>query len=699
MPPSDHDDDRTSVWVVTAGPGTRRLDFMLRHDVVVVGWSATGSLDGVDSTEDLRARLRAAYPDAAGAALDSWASQLRAFSTTIRVGDEVLVPVASERTVAVGQVTGPYRFDPAGPENRRHQIPVRWERRVGADDLDDRLRTALATPLSVLAVPGSPGLLAPRRVGRRTILAAGIAAAGVAGAAAVLQPWRGSTSATAARSATPTPSTNVRAHLDTAVRATTAGPVAQWVVDENAKPGTTDWNIGPHAGLDGDIEGYADTVSATQGTSVRLFVSTVDPSFHVEMYRLGYYGGAGGRLVWQSASTPGIKQAAPTIAPGTNMVEATWQPSVVVPVDHRFPPGVYLCKLVGSSGVARLVPLTVRNDESTAAYMVQSSVTTWQAYNDWGGYSLYKGPDGSFERRARVVSFDRPYSLGLGQSDFLGLEFPLVMLMEQLGLDVTYTTDVDTHAHPELLIHHKAYFSLGHDEYWSVEMRNGVEAARDAGVNLVFSGANAVFRQIRLDPSPVGPNRQQTCYKDASEDPIRQTQPALTTVNWRDAPVGRPESSLIGQQYESNPVRADMVIVDPSAWVFTGTGVTAGQKLSGVIGSEYDHYHPSQVGPPNVQILAHSPLVCRGIDSYADMTYYSAPSGAGVLATGTIDWIPQLTPPAPGAPHNDDVVAITKNVLAAFGQGPAGTAHPSTANYDVIAQQFGTAPGVDGGPD
>ncbi len=605
--------------------------------------------------------------------------------------------------VAVGRVTGPYRFDATGPENRRHQVPVQWAARVDAQDVDDQLRAALATQLSVLEVPGHPGLLTPRRVGRRAVLVAGIAAAGVVGAsaaAAVLEPWRGSADPTTAPGATPAPSTTrstTSSKKRSAVHATPAGPVAQWVVHENAKPGTTSWNV-TNPGNDGDIEGYADTVSTTRGSKVQLFVSTNNPSFHVEVYRLGYYGGTGGRLVWQSPSAPGVKQAAPTIAPGTNMVEAGWQPSLVVPVDDSFPPGVYMCKLVGSAGVQRYVPLTVRDDASSAAYMVQSSVTTWQAYNDWGGYSLYKGPDGSFAARARIVSFDRPHNLGAGQSDFLGLEFPLVMLMEQLGLDVTYTTDIDTHAHPERLLRHKAFFSLGHDEYWSVEMRNGVEAARDAGVNLVFFGSNAAFRQIRLDPSPVGPNRQQTCYKDASEDPIRQTQPALTSINWRDAPVARPESALIGQQYESNPVRADMVIVDPSAWVFANTGITTGQKLPGVIGSEYDHYHPSQVGPPNVQILAHSPLVCRGTNSYADMTYYSAPSGAGVLAIGTIDWIPQLTPPAPGGPHNDQAVAITKNVLAVFGQGRAGTAHPSTANYEAIAQQFGTAPGVDGGP-
>jgi hypothetical protein len=672
---------------MSSGPADRRLDYMTEHGVAVVGWSSTGPLDRFTSEPELRARLAADYADSDVDALDSWAAQLWAFATQIRVGDEIAVRATRVPQVALARVTGAYRFDGAAPENRRHQVPVLWAEPRSIDGIDESLRSKLDSPLSVAAVPSSSGLIANHRVSRRAVLVAGATALGAAGVAAALHPWdQGSgplRHTDRAGRATPD-----RSAVPTRVQSTPNGPVAQWVVDENAKPGTRSWNLG-NPGPDGAIEGYASVVSTQRGTPVQLFVSTVDPTFHVEAYRLGWYQGTGGRLVWQSPSTPGTKQPDPVITAGINMAEAPWHASLEVPVDDRFPPGVYLFMLVGASGVQHIIPLTVRDDVSSAAYAVQSSVTTWQAYNDWGGYSLYKGPDGSFARRARVVSFDRPYKTGSGQSDFLGLEFPLIMLMEQLGLDVTYTTDVDTHAHPELLLRHKAYFSLGHDEYWSKEMRDGVEGARDAGVNLVFFGANAAFRQIRFDSSPVGPNRREICYKSDTEDPIRSTQPSLTTTNWRESPVARPESSMIGEQYENNPVRADMVIADPSAWVFNGTGVVAGQRLSGTIGSEYDRYLPTQVGPPNVQIFAHSPVVCRGVNSFADMTYYSAPSGAAVLATGTIDWISQLTPAGPGSPNNPVVVAITKNLLAGFGQAKAGNAHPSTPNYPSIAQQFG----------
>src|SRR5207302_31796 len=137
----------------------------------------------------------------------------------------------------------------------------------------------------------------------------------------------------------------------------------------------------------------------------------------------------------------------------------------------------YLLKLVAASGQEQYVPLTVRDDTSRAAFVVQNSVTTWQAYNTWGGYSLYQGSQGDFDQRARVVSFDRPYGIGDGSGDFLGNELPLVSLMESLGLDVTYWTDVDLHERANLLVNHKALLTLGHDEYWSRAMRDGAMAA------------------------------------------------------------------------------------------------------------------------------------------------------------------------------------------------------------------------------
>ena len=458
------------------------------------------------------------------------------------------------------------------------------------------------------------------------------------------------------------------------------GPRADWVVAENAKPGTGEWALTQRAKAH-EIEGYADRVSIGVSGTVTLLVSTTAPKYHVEAYRMGYYGGAGGRLVWTSADLPGAVQPPFTLTPAVNMVETAWKPSLHVTTDTSWPPGQYLFKLVASSGFQSYIPLTIRDDSSTAAYLLDSDVTTWQAYNLYGGYDLYQGPAG----RARIVSFDRPYALGDGSGDFLGNEFHVVSLVESLGLDITYSTNIDLHEHPERVLSHKAFLSLGHDEYYSLAMRNGLVTARDRGVNLAFLGANAIYRHIRLEASSLGPDRREVDYKSAQEDPLLGHNNAdVTPVAWRFPPNNAPESTIIGDYYQCNPVHADMVITDPSSWVFAGTGVKKDTHLAGVIGTEYDHYDPKAPGPRNVTILARSPLVCQSKGDYADMTYYSAPSGAGVFATGTLLWIPMLDPncalPCPGR----TVSRVTENILAAFGTGPAGSVHPSTANYQTL---------------
>jgi hypothetical protein len=470
------------------------------------------------------------------------------------------------------------------------------------------------------------------------------------------------------------------------------GDPAAWVIAENQKPGTSAWQVsGP---IDhGNIEGYADTTSAVHGDSVRLFVSTDSTGYHVEAYRMGYYGGKQGRLVWQSPTLPGSRQAPPTIDFRTNTAEAKWRQSLTLNIDNSWPPGDYLIKLVADNGYQQFVPLAVRDDTSRAPLLIMNSVTTWQAYNKWGGYSLYEGTTGrngsSGDARAKIVSFDRPYFNDSGAGDFLGNELPLVTLVESLGIDVSYWTDVDLHARPQLLANHTALISLGHDEYWSLEMRQAVEHARDSGTNIAFLGANALYRAIRLAPSDLGPDRHEINYRATAGDPLYGVDNSRMTVSWREPPLNKPESSLVGTYYDCNPVKADMVVADPAAWVFDGTGVTAGEKLKDAVGPEYDHYDKSAPQPPgSVQILSHSPLKCHGKATYSDMTYYSTPSGSGVFATGTNWWISRLGPACPPNDCVDEkIVHITENVLRAFAAGPAGQQHPSIAN----AAQVGAA--------
>jgi hypothetical protein len=486
-----------------------------------------------------------------------------------------------------------------------------------------------------------------------------------------------------------------------------SAPSARWLVEENAQPGTNDWVVTgiqtPHA-----LEGYASQVSAVPGDDVALFVNTTSPAFHVEAYRMGYYQGLAGRLIYRSDTVARQAQRLASVTPGTNMISANWEPSLMLAIDQSWPPGNYLLKLVGLSGEQQYIPLTIRDDTSHAAFVLQNSVTTWQAYNLWGDYSLYYGNPGHvFANRARVVSFDRPYpqTWAQGAADFFGNEFPLLYEMERLGLDLTYTTDIDLHTQPALLANHKALFSMGHDEYWSTEMRTGAQSALAAGTNLAFLGANACYRQIRLQPSGVGPNRQQVCYKDAAEDPLARQDPALTTVNWIQAPLNNPESSLIGSMYQSVGANGDLTITDSSAWLWKGTGLSDGEQLLGVVQGEYDRYVPSLPSPAGVDVLAHSPV--PGQNNWSDITYYTLPSGGGVLASGMASFVFKLsnTTEFPWNIVPKAIPGITEillrgvhNVFGTFGNGPAAALQPSSGNwsnfYRGSSAAMGTAAGT-----
>ncbi len=474
-------------------------------------------------------------------------------------------------------------------------------------------------------------------------------------------------------------------------------PTAPWLIAENAKPGTLNW-ICNHVQPDHALEGFASQVSAVPGDDVALFVNTTARAVQVQAYRMGYYQGLGGRLVVQTDFVAAKAQPAPVVTPGVSTVSCPWSPTLTLNITKDWLPGCYLLKLVGDGGEEQFVPLTIRDDASMASYVLQNSVTTWQAYNLWGEYSLYYGrtPSGGsdFANRARIVSFDRPYpqTWASGAADFVGNELPLLMHLESLGLDLTYWTDVDLHLRPELLVNHRCLFSLGHDEYWSQPMRQAAATANANGVNLAFLGANACYRQIRMEPSSVGPSRLEVCYKDATEDPLAREQPSLTTVNWDQSPVNEPESNLIGSMYQSVGAKADMVVTDGSSWFFDGCNLSDGDAFPNAILGEYDRYVPSLPGPRNVDVLAHSPV--PGQSNWSDVTYYTAPgNGGGVLASGSASFvsllsttgaIPSLVIPGPFPGVTDVIRRAMENVYGRFGLGPASSYGSSGGNWSEI---------------
>lgn len=454
---------------------------------------------------------------------------------------------------------------------------------------------------------------------------------------------------------------------------------------QNALPGTSSWRItGPQT--PGQIEGFADSTYASIGQSVPIYVSTVSSSFHIIAYRMGWYQGLLGRRIWSSLKIRGVLQPKCLFLAVSNTTECSnWSMSYRVEITKNFIPGDYLFKLIGNKNQQQYVPITIVDPNSNAAIAIMNSVTTWQAYNSYGGYSLYHGPGYQYGVRATKVSFDRPYSygFGLGSGDFLGNELPLVALAERLGLNVTYINSIYLQRHPNLVANHNAIVSLGHDEYYSTVMRSALTGGIDAGHSLIFLGANAIYRRIRLDSSPLGNDRIEVNYRNPYLDPLFGKDNANVTANWPSYPDPNDESALIGLQYACNPVNAPMIITDPSSWIFAHTKVKFGASIPHLIGSEFDEFSPFAPHPRNIQLLAHSPLICRNQPYYSDMSYYSTPEGGGVFATGTNYWVVSLIsgcPPFTGLCPDPITDQITSNVLEAFGTGNVGILHPSIPN-------------------
>ena len=486
--------------------------------------------------------------------------------------------------------------------------------------------------------------------------------------------------AAAACTGAPPPAQHAAPRTSRAVSGAQRLALAENIPAQNALPGDPHWRITDPAHLY-QLQGFADHTDVLPGTSFRLFVSTTAPSFRVLAFRMGWYAGDLARLVWTSPVTPGHYQAAAKIVQPGSMVVAPWQPSLSVPT-RNWPPGSYLLRLDASTGVQSYVPIVIRSPSVAGRVVLVSAWTSYQAYNGWGGYSLYGGPGGSFANRGRRVTFDRPLSYNHGAGAYFQLELPLVAFAERLGLPLAYVTSIDLDLDPNVLAGARAVISEAHDEYWSTAMRVTLTRARDQGVNVAFFGANAIFRKIRFESSPLGPDRIEVNYKIPQEDPLYGRDDALVTGNWPTAPDADPESSLIGQSYVcSFTSNAAMVVTDPGNWVWAGAGVHLGESLPGLVGPEVDQVNPSEPTPRPLEVMAQSPVGCGAIPSYSDVTYYVAGSGAGVFDSGTEDWICALPDaadcPALGAGVQHVIRVATANILRAFAAGPAGRAHPA----------------------
>ncbi len=456
------------------------------------------------------------------------------------------------------------------------------------------------------------------------------------------------------------------------------------IVIENQQAGTSAWKLTKTADdVNLQVKGFASATSILQGGTLTLYV-TVNPAqtYTIDVYRIGWYGGLGGRLELHDGPFNGTTQTACTPDVTTGLIACNWTPGYTLTVPGTWTSGVYFAVLTNAAGYQNYVNFVVR-DGRPAAFLYQEAVNTAQAYNNYPndnltGKSLYEFNSHGANTiagtpRAVKVSFDRPYAND-GSGQFLSWELQLVRWLEDSGYDVTYSTDIDSHANGAELPKHKAFFSAGHDEYWSNEMYNAAQNARDAGVNLAFWGANDVYWQVRFEASAAGvANRVMVCYKSAGIDPV---QGPTTTVRWRDSPVNRPEQGLIGIMYtsevSSSSKNVAYVVTNRSSWAYNSTGFNDGDAVAGIVGYEMDRFmsnYPTATAL-NQTLLSHSPFTnTSGVADYANSSIYEASSKALVFATGTMSWSWALDNYRTTVQTDPRIQQTTVNVLNAFMSG------------------------------
>ncbi len=438
------------------------------------------------------------------------------------------------------------------------------------------------------------------------------------------------------------------------------------IIDENALPGTTAWQLVDGLQTGGcpndscswflgarrGAEGYASPESVDHGDTLRIFVSCDEPEFTLRVFRMGWYGGAGGRQVLGPVTLPGRYQIAPAPDPASGKVECRWTDPLSIAIPNDWVSGVYLATLTTSiTHEQSYVPFVVRDHERAADLAVMLPTLTWQAYNCWGGRSLY-GFNSIGCQAATEVSFDRPHSNGFGAGDLFFYSIQTIRWLEREGYDVTYCTNVDLHADAAMMRSRRAIVSTAHDEYWTWEMRTNLEEVRDS-VSMAFLGANTCYWQVRLGPNGNGmPLRTVVGYKERAltEDPyLYDGDPSndhRVTTRWRILPVNWPEGGLVGVQYDSNmqgliPTDLDMIVTGNPPWLFANTGLAPGDTLPMLLGHEMDRRHPSSV--EYAVVAASSPVYIsdpaypdpfRGI---AEMTVCETTSNI-IFATGTLQW-------------------------------------------------------------
>ncbi len=466
------------------------------------------------------------------------------------------------------------------------------------------------------------------------------------------------------------------------------------IAAENREPGTTAWRLpGPPSLLGGaahgPVAGYVAEQALAPGQTERVYVNAPGArTVRVGVYRMGWYGGTGGRLVLRSGPLPVVEQPPCAHRFSTGLTECRWHATLSFQIPTALSSGVYIAKLDASTGAQSDCLFVVRSSLRTPL-LLELPTATYEAYNAWGGDSLYPGGSRlvgvTGTTQGVEVSYDRPYESQTGAGQFFIREVAMVRFLERYGYPVSYTTIESIDGDPAQVEGARGLVDVGHSEYWSARAERAFARAREEGTSLMFLSSDTMAWRVRFARATAAssqagePDHVIVAYKEtAGRDPDRGQPSGIFPLG------GAP---LVGSAYNgcitprvpgSGPPDYRYYAWAPSpglrpTWLFAGTGVTASTRIPGIVGYELDQRTPAT--PQGTTLVGKGGATCMRADepspthgTAAESTLYQAPSGALVFATGTLGWeyglspVPQASPDAPVAP-DPRVVAITRNLL------------------------------------
>lgn len=452
--------------------------------------------------------------------------------------------------------------------------------------------------------------------------------------------------------------------------------------NENARQGTREWMLNNTRIDPGTkyrcpwIEGYASHASIAAGETLSFHVSCKPASaFTIDIYRLGYYDGMGGRLLKRLGPFEGTTQPDPEI--GEKRVRVcNWEPCAEIQIPADWVSGVYVGKLTALDDGTQSYVIFIVRDDRKSDFIFQCSDNTWQAYNRWPSqFSLYdNGEHQWYWGGGTLVSYQRPYGkycqildapLSTGSGEFFLWEFPFAFWMESLGYDVTYISNLDTHRNPAGLMRARGLLSVGHDEYWTIEMFNNVKSAIQKGLNVGFFSGNAVCGRIIWDENKRAFERVGVYGPPGGTREFEQ----MKSLEHK-----RPYANELVGAHSTGPVTggADWICSNPNHWIYKDTGMQAGDRVPGIIGWEY-HGDPAPI--PGLEVVATGPTFSSPDSPNGGIytaTVYPGPKENFIFNAATCWWADGLSnPPGYVRPHiymkpegpDARIQKITQNVL------------------------------------